>query len=220
MGSAIQAESPGAEVQFLEGLRQRYEAEGFSFITAPDRADLPSFLGSYMPDAIARKQGQNIAIDVRRRQSPATQSAVQEIRRLFEGRADWQLNVVFMGTDPLSSLTIPPAQPAAIRKSMEEVAALGATDHRRAAFVMAWSLLETALHSLGSETTSKPLTPGTVVQTLAMNGYIEPELERRMRALVELRNRVVHGDLNAEPTLAEIELVLSAIRHALAAEAA
>jgi hypothetical protein len=41
-----------------------------------------------------------------------------------------------------------------------------------------------------------------------------------MRALIELRNRIVHGDLNAEPTSAQVELVLSAIRGTLAADAA
>ena len=53
-----------------------------------------------------------------------------------------------------------------------------------------------------------------------MNGYIEPELERRMRDLVTLRNRVVHGDLAAEPAVADVELILSAIEATLNAHAA
>jgi uncharacterized protein YutE (UPF0331/DUF86 family) len=208
-----------AEVQFLEGLRSRYEDEGFSFTIAPDRAELPTFFGSYKPDALARKPGLNIAIEVKRLQAPATQKKLQDIRRLFEGRADWQFNVVFMGAEPLQSVTIPRAQPATIRKRMDEVAALNTGGHHRAAFVLAWSLLEAALHSIGGEAKSKPRTPGTVVQALAMNGYIEPEMERRMRALIELRNRIVHGDLNAEPTSKQVELVLSAIQRTLAAHA-
>jgi uncharacterized protein YutE (UPF0331/DUF86 family) len=187
---------------------------------APAPAELPAFLGSYKPDALARKPGLNIAIEVKRHPSPTTEKRLQDIRRLFEGHADWQLRVVFMGTEPLPSVTIPPARPAAIRKRMDELAALNAAGHHRAAFVMAWSLLEAALHSIGGQTTSKPRTPGTVVQTLAMNGYIEPEMERRMRALIELRNRIVHGDLNAEPTSNEVELVLSAIQETLSADAA
>jgi uncharacterized protein YutE (UPF0331/DUF86 family) len=220
VSSPAQAWSQDAEAQFLEGLRSRYEAEGFRFTIAPDRAGLPAFLGSYKPDALAQKPGLNIAIEVKRHPTPSTQKRLQDIRRLFEGHADWQLNVVFMGSEPLQSVTIPPAQPATIRKRIEEVAALNAGGHHRAAFIMAWSLLEAALHSIGGETTSKPRTPGTVVQTLAMNGYIDPEMERRVRALIELRNRIVHGDLNAEPTSDEVELVLSAIQEALAANAA
>jgi uncharacterized protein YutE (UPF0331/DUF86 family) len=217
MSSPAQACSQEPEVQFLEALRPRYEAEGFSFTIAPDGAELPPFLGSYKPGALARKAGLNIAIEVKRHQSPATQKKLQDIRRLFEGHPDWQFNVVFMGTEPLQSVTIPRAQPAMIRKRMDEVAALNADGHHRAAFVMAWSLLEAALHAIAGEAKSKPRTPGTVVQTLAMNGYIEPEMERRMRALIELRNRIVHGDLNAEPTSKQVDLVLSAIQRTLAA---
>lgn len=220
MSSPAQAWSRESEAQFLEGLRPRYEAEGFAFTIAPDPAGLPGFLGSYVPDAIARKPGLNIAIEVKRNQSPSTQKALQEIRRLFAGHDDWQFNVIYMGTDPLQAVTIPPASPAAIRRRMEEVVTLDKSGHHRAAFVVAWSLLEAALHSLGRETVHKPLTPGMVVQALAMNGYIDPDMERRMRALVELRNRIVHGDLSVEPASAEILDVLSAIEATLSAEAA
>ena len=113
-----------------------------------------------------------------------------------------------------------PAEPSTIRERIEEVDALSASGHNRAAFVTAWSLLEAALQSINAATTAKPRTPGTVVQTLAMNGYIEPEVERNLRALIDLRNRIVHGDLKAEPSAADVELVLSAIGQTLAAEAA
>jgi hypothetical protein len=66
----------------------------------------------------------------------------------------------------------------------------------------------------------RPRTPGTVVQALAMLGYLDPEAERRMRTLIELRNRIVHGDLDAEPAIEEVELVLSAVSHTLNENAA
>jgi uncharacterized protein YutE (UPF0331/DUF86 family) len=85
---------------------------------------------------------------------------------------------------------------------------------------MAWSLLEAALQSLDSGKESKPRTPGTVLQALAMNGRIEPDVERRMRSLISLRNRIVHGDLDSEPTAADVELLASAIEEALKADVA
>lgn len=220
MIAPAEAWSQYAEEQFLEGLRARYEDQGFTFTVAPDSRELPDFLGSYTPDALARRPGLNVAIELKRHNTSATQHSLQEIRRLFEGHPDWQFNVVFMGTDPLERITIPTATPAMIRARMDEVRKLNGEGHHRAAFVMAWSLLESALHSVGGEASRKPRTPGTLVQTLAMNGYIEPEMERRMRLLIELRNRIVHGDLNAEPAAADVELVLSAISETLAANAA
>jgi uncharacterized protein YutE (UPF0331/DUF86 family) len=220
MISPAQTLSQDAEEEFLERLRARYEDQGFAFTIAPNSRELPDFLGSYSPDAVAKKAGLNIAIEVKRHQTLTTQHSLQKIRRLFEGHPDWEFNVVYIGIDPLQPVTIPSAPPAMIRARVDEVRTLNSEGHHRAAFVMAWSLLEAALHSIGGETTNKPHTPGTVVQTLAMNGYIEPEMERRMRSLIELRNKIVHGDLNAEPGSVDVELVLSAISETLAANAA
>ncbi len=208
------------EDQFIERLRARYEENGFTFIVHPERAKLPDFLGSYIPDALAQKPGHNVVIEVKRRPTGSTERALKDIRRLFDGCPDWQFQVVFMGADPLQPVTIPAAGTAAIRSRVSEIRALMVEGHLRSAFVMAWSLLEAALRNSSREIATGPLTPGTVVQTLAMNGYIEPELERRMRDLVTLRNRVVHGDLAAEPAVADVELILSAIEATLNAHAA
>jgi uncharacterized protein YutE (UPF0331/DUF86 family) len=219
VNSPAQAWPQDAETRLLEGLRAHYESEGFIFKIAPEVRELPDFLGSYVPDALAQKPGFNIAIEVKRRDSSAVQHSLQKIRQLFEGHPDWQFNVVFMGADPLQRVKIPSASPAAVRARMDEVRRLNGEGHHRAAFIMAWSLLEAALHSVGGETTGKPHTPGTVVETLAMNGYIEPEIERRIRPLIDLRNRIVHGDLSGEPTSADVELVLAAVAETLATHA-
>ena len=218
MNSPIQARQD-SEARLLEGLRAYYEGEGFTFKIAPEARELPDFLGSYVPDALAQKPGLNIAIEVKPRNLPAAQHSLQKIRRLFEGHPDWQFNVVSMGADPLQRVTIPSAPPEMIRARIDEVRDLNNEGHHRAAFVMAWSLLEAALHSVGGETSAKPRTPGTIVQTLAMNGYIDPELERRIRSLIDLRNRIVHGDLSLEPRSTDVELVLSAVGETLAADA-
>lgn len=208
-----------AETQFMEILRTRYEDKGFTFTTRPETANLPEFLGSYVPDALARRPGLNVAIQVKLRQSPSTERALKDIRRLFEGHSDWQFHVVFMGTDPLQSVTIPISAPATVRSRMSEIRALTSQGQFRPAFIMAWSLLEAAFRARNSEADSHPATAGAIVQALATNGYIEPDTEREMRDLIDLRNRLVHGDLVAEPTMADVELVLSAVEETLNADA-
>jgi hypothetical protein len=208
-----------SEKQFLEGLRARYEDEGFTFSAHPGSAQLPEFLGSYRPDALAQRPGRNIAIEVKRRQSASEARALRDIRRLFEGRADWQFHVVFMGADPLESLTIPAYGAATVLNDLGKIRSLIGQGHHRAAYILAWSLLEATARTLNDEPSGHSSTPDAVVQTLATNGYIEPEMERQMRSLIDLRNRIVHGDLGAEPTAAEVELVLSAIEETLNAKA-
>lgn len=205
-----------AEAQFLEDLRGRYESQGFTFVVEPRKGELPDFLGTYIPDALARKPGQNVAIEVKRRKTPSTERTLRDIRRLFEGHSDWQFHVVFMGgEDPLQSVAIPASVPAAICARINEVRALADQGHRRAAFIMAWTLLEAALRAMDAELGNSPRTPGTVVQRLAMNGYIGPELERRIRGLIQLRNGIVHGDLTLDVTSGEISQVLSAVEETL-----
>jgi uncharacterized protein YutE (UPF0331/DUF86 family) len=206
-----------AKQSFMDDLRDRYEKEGFTFVAHPEKNKLPEFFGDYISDAIAQKPGRKVVIEVKRRRSPTAERSVREIRRLFDGHPEWQLQVSFMGADPLQSVKIPIAEPEAIRERMSEVRGLIAEGHHRSAFVMAWSLLEAALRALDEDKAGPPRSPGSVVQTLAMNGYIDPDLERRIRDLIDVRNRVVHGDLDAEPSSADIEQLLSGVEETLRA---
>lgn len=204
------------ERHFIETLRARYEQAGFAFQADPTPDQLPDFLGDYRPDAVARKHGQNVAIDVRHGPGPS-EPPLPAIRRLFDGHPDWRLHVAFAASDPLRTITIPQADPAGIRAQVAEIRALDAAGHRRPAFIMAWALLEAALRAY-SEDAGGASPPGTVVQALAMNGLIEPETESALRPLVALRNRVVHGDLAADPTAEDVALVLRAVEAALSEE--
>lgn len=87
---------------------------------------------------------------------------------------------------------------------------------------MAWSLLEAAFRAVGGEESGRVenqgRTPGPILQTLAMNGSIAPETERRLRVLMPLRNGIVHGDITAEPSTSDVETVLSAVEEILEAD--
>ncbi|HEX8077796.1 MAG TPA: HepT-like ribonuclease domain-containing protein [Chthoniobacterales bacterium] len=220
MGAPAQATPYETEADFLEGLRARYETEGFAFTVAPDPSTLPDFLSGYRPDAVARKAGHNVAFELKRNQSASTQIRLQDIRRLFDGHPDWQFHVIYMNTSQHQSITIPSASPEAIRTQLDEVLKLSAGGHFRAAFVLAWSLLEASLQAVDDADVSKPRMPGTVVQALAMNGSISAATEERLRALIQLRNRIVHGDVTAEPAAEHVELLADAIRETLAVAAA
>lgn len=213
MGPSIHTSSP--ETAYLESLRSKYEAQGYKFTIAPDRAMLPPFFGSYTPDALAQKEGKSIAIEVKARQSQAWQTGLQSIRRLFEGHPDWQLSVLYIESGSPTSIAIPGVPLDSIRQGMEEVRTLSKQGFLSPAFIMAWSLLEATFHSLNADGLGKPTTPGTVVQTLAMNGRIAADTERKLRELIPLRNRIVHGDLEAEAKSQHIEFLLATLDEAL-----
>lgn len=203
------------ELDLLTSLRSQYEAKGFSFETDPDVRGLPDFLGSYVPDAIARKAGENVAIEVRKSRSRASEFTLQQIRSRFEGHPDWTFAIAYTAEDPLKTLTIKPAAVPAIRRQLTDVRALTAEGQTRAAFLLAWSLLEATLLNVEGEQEARPRTPASVLQGLAMLGRIEPETERQLRSAILLRNAVVHGDLTIEPTNQDVDTLANVIEEAL-----
>lgn len=203
------------ELDLLASLRRQYEAKGFSFEIQPDRQRLPDFLGSYVPDAIARKADENVAIEVRKSRSQASEFSLQQIRSRFDGHPDWTFAVAYAAEDPLKTLKVKPAAVSAIRRQLNDVRMLMTQGHTRAAFLLAWSLLEATLLNVEGEQEARPRTPASVLQGLAMLGRIEPETERRLRSAILLRNAVVHGDLTVEPTRQDVETLAQVIEEAL-----
>lgn len=218
MISRIESVETGAEARVMKNLRLRYENDGFAFTEHPSAVALPDFFGGYLPDAIAVKGDDKIAIEVKPRLAPTTAPKLAEIKQLFDGRRDWRLHVVFTNPDPLQALALPLPPPGAIREGIAEARALAGAGHLRAAFLMGWSLLEAVTRAKLREAAGPGYATGTVVQTAAMRGLISPETARGLRDLIALRNRVAHGDLSAQPESAEVERVLAAVEEALAAD--
>jgi len=213
--NADRYEESQAERDLLASLRRQYESEGFSLEMAPDRKDMPDFLGSYVPDAVARKGNEYLAIEVKRSRSPATEHSLRQIRALFEGHPNWHFVVAYVAEDPQKTLTIKASELPAIHRQLDDIRALAEKGYCRAAFILGWSLLEAALLIVEAEQEARPRTPGSVLQTLAMLGRIGPETERRLRPLILLRNSIVHGDLAVEPTADDVALVVTVIEEAL-----
>ncbi len=204
------------ERKTLEKLRDQYEAKGFKFVMYPGKELTPPFLGSYQPDAIASKDDAQIAIEVKQQYSPAAERSLSQIRKLFDGHPEWEFVISYGGNDPQATVVMPQASQALIAKRLLEVEALSEQGNHRAAFVLGWALLEAALHRLQGEEGKRPRAPGTVVETLATLGYVTPETERRLRPLIAVRNRIVHGDLEIEPIGDDVSVILDAVKQALA----
>lgn len=204
------------EAVVLEKLRKQYEEQGFDFILHPAPAQVPAFLGNYRPDALATKPGTRLVIEVKGTQNHSTERSLREIRKLFEGQEDWKFVVIY-GRQPFPTSKIQAPSEDEIRTHLTGVRVLLSQGHRRAALVMAWSLMEAALNRLQSDA-GKARTPGTVIEHLSSLGYLTPEAQAKLRPLISLRNRIVHGDVAAEPDNADIDTLLDAIEQSLSIE--
>ena len=218
MASLGDARNVEAGSSILERLRAAYEEHGFSFVVEPGPETLPDFLGSYRPDAIARKKGENVIIEIMRRQRSPWEEPFADLHDRIAGHKDWKLNVVYAVERPEDSIVLPVAHLDTLNLQIAEVEGLQAGGHHRAAFMLAWSVLEAVLNRLDEAGSHHIRTAGQVVHSLAMGGHLSSEVERRLFRLSELRNRIVHGDLDVSVSGENVELVLAAIKEALAGE--
>jgi hypothetical protein len=207
------------EQEILDLLRQRYLADGFRFIAHPPQKLTPAFLGSYQPDAIALKGSGGVIFEIKNSARGSSDIALAEIARLFEGRPEWRLELVFadnftgertllMGAgsfEPLSD-----EQLAAMRS---EVELLTNGDHYEAALIMGWALLEAAARRRLSSASAVPtaLTGWQVIEQLATRGLLDfasvPELEK----LLALRNAAAHGAQVRRASRDDVRALLSVV---------
>jgi hypothetical protein len=81
-----------------EAIRQYadwYTQQGYEVSVEPSPRELPKFLRTLGPDMIARRDGENIVVEIKT-SSPASFEAVQRLARALEHRAGWELQVVYV----------------------------------------------------------------------------------------------------------------------------
>src|SRR5215471_9248296 len=87
--------NPGASER--DAIRQYadwYTQQGYVVSVEPPPRELPEFLRTLAPDLIARRDGENIVVEIKT-SSPASFGAVQRLARALEHRAGWRLQVVY-----------------------------------------------------------------------------------------------------------------------------
>jgi hypothetical protein len=72
-----------------------YARQGYQVSLEPSPRELPEFLRTLAPDMIARRDGENIVVEIKT-SSPASFEAIQRLARALEHRAGWKLQVVYV----------------------------------------------------------------------------------------------------------------------------
>lgn len=102
-----------------------------------------------------------------------------------------------------------------IAAQLDVARTLNATGHAGAALLLAWSCLEALARTALGTRMSTPQRPGSVLETLAFEGFVAPSEADRIRPLIAKRNRLAHGDLSVRLSPMEIEDFLQTISGAL-----
>jgi hypothetical protein len=204
------------ESRVLALLRNRYEAEGFTFIERPENASLPQFMQGYRPDALALGKDKSIAIEVKLRRDPTNGQNLKAISERFNGQSGWEFRIVY--GDEVEDEPIGPPTLDQIQAHIVEAEDLLAQNHPRAALVIGWATIEAIARTLSPDFPSTgSRTMRQAVELLEHLGRLPYPEAQTLRDLLPLRAKVVHGDLDTTITTAEVEPVLRAARTALKA---
>jgi len=194
-----------AEREALDQQQRTWEKEGYRVLREPTRKDLPSFLGNFVPDALLVGEDENVVIEVIHKGNEQSNRKVREIEKLLEGKPEWRLEVLYVGT-PRSALTLSDSH--TINEHTRSVASVLSVDPK-AALLLLWGIIEACARRLDPDNTTRPQSPGRVVELLAGAGHISLDDARILRNSLQKRNRVIHGVLDTPVSYDEVKESLS-----------
>ena len=193
----------------LEHLLSELEAEGFSVFPHPSRHILPAFMEGYRPDAIAIKDDQKIAIEIK--SGPPTSAHPASIADKIAQHPEWQLRVYY--APPRSGEEVLTSEPlSSIEQSLAEIDQLKNSGHLRTALIAGWATLEAAARTLMPERLGRPQPSSKLIEVLAGEGALTPSEADNVQNIARLRNAAAHGSLDTVINEADVEAVLVATR--------
>jgi hypothetical protein len=156
-------------------------------------------LRTLAPDLIARRDGENIVVEVKT-SSPASFEQVQQLARALEHRAGWKLQVVY--ADLPDPEWAPPAELPEIADLAARLDAIGANgddDQNRIQFLLLWSITEAAArHRLAplDIPPTRRISSSALIKTLLTEGIVEEDSYAKLRRALAVRNAIAHGFIN------------------------
>lgn len=200
----------------LARARTNLEKDGFAVIIKPGPADVPAFLEGHIPDAIARRNGENVVIGIK----PPSPSREDNDRVVYFARevpkhAGWRFDLYV--TRPRQETTDARLEPdkSELSNELEKVRKIAGEEDPKFALAYAWGLLEaTARRLVLNERPgeAKRYRPASVVEALVSEGFIDDELGKELFELAALRNQIVHGFTKAAVTEAQVESLIVTIK--------
>ncbi len=175
-----------------------YSRQGYQVSVEPSPRELPEFLRTLAPDMIARRNGENIVVEIKT-SSPASFEQVQRLARALEHRAGWKLQVVYADLDDPEWAPPPELPDISELTRLVSVASADAGDHGASQFLLLWSIIEAAArHRLSSLKIppTRRISSSALLKMLLTEGIIEEDNYAVLRHGLAVRNAIAHGFLN------------------------
>ncbi len=198
-----------AEHQVFERIAQQLEAQGYDFVDSSE-VSVPTGSWGYIPDYIAQRGNEFIAIEIKARRTRATEKSLSTLKSVIEESENWKFLVYY--ADELSeSNLVKTIDEEYLRNTINDILSIKESGFHQAAFLLAWGTLEAAARFTHKRIFLKPQTPGRIITVLAERGVFTPNQANRLRALALKRNHLIHGGLNEIVQPTDIDFVMSAV---------
>ncbi|MGO9463492.1 MAG: hypothetical protein ACLQVF_04930 [Isosphaeraceae bacterium] len=183
--------------EMMYKVADKYRSEGYSVMVAAGTGVVPKELDHLRDriDLIAEKDGERVVVEVKRRDELYEISPLAvAVDQLLPG---WSYDLVVYPPAGVDDIPLEDGEPsrAYVESLLTEAEELVDSGKPRAAFLVAWSAVETAMRTaaLREQLDIKDGAPLFVLNTLATAGVISHEEYDRLRQRLTERNRLVHG---------------------------
>ena len=202
---------PLNEQELLSKIAEKYKQEGYEVIIEPYGDVLPFDLGLYRPDLLVKKpDGKGYIIEVKSSVSPISVERYREIAEIVSEHPGWRFLLVTSedkpsGTQINDKQLLSWAEIEHRREQSEQLVTMGEIE---AAFLSLWAITEALMRKQAEQALIPierfPLI--ALIKHLYSQGELSIEQYDKVMALVETRNRLVHGFQTTGLETAVVEL--------------
>jgi uncharacterized protein YutE (UPF0331/DUF86 family) len=184
-----------SERALVDRVADSYRGQGYDVSMNPRLEEL----GNFRPDAIARKNGETVIIEVKRTKSRPSKADLKALQAVIDVHPGWRMDLVWAMAEPTRPQSFPDR--SELKEQLSSVQRLFESGQRGAAYLLLWSALEAALHQklkkLGVDR-RHPQNADSIVRDLISFGFVGQSDHELLSQLVRVRNTVAHGNPGAK----------------------
>ncbi len=184
------------EQQRIQEIVTEYHNNGYDVIVSPGKEHLPDFLAAYRLDALARKNGESVVIELRSRPELAQSDEMYQLAEVVKGHPGWTLELIVINPErPTNEELSRSLNEKDITHTIAEVDTLLKENFTEAALLRGWVVVEATLRLLAfsEDITLEKRGPNYLLERLTVEGVLSREDYQTLLDALRLRNEVAHG---------------------------
>lgn len=174
-----------------------YQSKGYTVIVNPKQSELPSFIKGFQPDIIAKREDENVLIEVKTKTDRADLRQFESLAAELQKKKNWRFEVVFTNpkSKPLALDNQRTLNDQSVNRRIAEINKLINYDSFEAAFLLSWATIEAVLRQKLTNEKSATIEKQTlsVIRTMFSLGLLNQRDYKLLQEINQKRNHLIHG---------------------------